>query len=144
MKENFTKGLDIVLGLEKRTITNDPNDPGGLTIWGLSKKYNPEIYNGMSTDMIKDIYYRKYWKASGCDEAPYPMDICLFDGAVNPQDDKSLPGAGNKEILNQMTHKDCWQDFLFLRQVRYMKNSKKIYVLGHIQRIIKLFDQIKP
>jgi hypothetical protein len=141
MKENFAKGLDIVLGLEKRTTTNDPNDPGGLTIWGLSKKYNPEIYNGMPTDMIKDIYYRKYWQASGCNEAPYPMDICLFDGAVNPQDDKSLPGGGNQEILNQKPAN--WQEYCILRMQRYMRCSKPQFVKGHIFRVLILCDQIK-
>jgi len=140
MRENFNKGLDIVLGLESRTTTNDPKDPGGLTVWGLSKKYNPEVYDGMPESEIEELYYRKYWKASGCDEAPFPLDICLFDGAVNPQDDKKLPGAGNKEILLQKPND--WKDFLFLRMVRYMKNSQRVYVLGHIQRIIKLYEQI--
>mgnify|MGYP006921282715 CR=1 FL=1 len=141
MKENFNKGLDIVLGLEGKVTTNDPNDPGGLTIWGLSKRFNPEIYIGMSEAEIRDIYYRKYWVPAGCDIADYPMDICLFDGVVNPQNDPELPFAGNKEIMAQNPRD--WKDFLFLRMVRYMKNSKKIYVLGHLQRIIKLYDKLK-
>lgn len=142
MKESFEKGIDIVLGLEGKKTTNDPKDPGGLTVWGLSKKYNPEVYPGMPDAEIEAIYYRKYWQPAGCDIAPYPMDICLFDGAVNPQDDKTLPFAGNKEIMAQ--NPKTWQDFLFLRMVRYMKNSKREYVLGHIQRIIKLYDKLKP
>jgi len=140
MKSSFDKALDIVLGLEGKVTTNDPRDPGGLTVWGLSKKYNPEVYDGMPESEIKDIYYRKYWQPAGCNEAEYPMDICLFDGAVNPQDDPDMPFAGNQEILAQKPAD--WKDFLFLRMVRYMKRSKKVYVLGHLQRIIKLYKQL--
>jgi len=96
----------------------------------------------MSESEIKNIFYKKYWLASGCNEAPYPMDICLFDGAVNPQDDKAHPYAGNKEILAQMTNRNDWKDFLFLRMDRYMRNSKREYVLGHLQRVIKLYTQL--
>ena len=141
MKESFDRAIDIVIGLEGRKTTNDPNDPGGLTVWGLSARYNPEVYRGMPEAAIKDVYYRKYWKTSGCDIAPYPFDICLFDGAVNPQDDKTKPSAGNREIMLQNPRN--WEAFLLLRMVRYMKNSKREYVLGHIQRIIRLFETIK-
>lgn len=140
MKDNFEKGFKVVTGLEGLEITNDLNDPGGLTICGLSKRYNPEIFVGMTFEAIKNIYYVKYWKATGCDDAEDKWDICLFDGAVNPQNDPSLPFSGNKEILvqNPLT----WQDFLFLRMIRYMHNSKREYVLGHLQRILKLYQQL--
>jgi hypothetical protein len=139
--DNFPIGLDIVLGLEQRVTTNDSNDPGGLTVWGLSQVYNPEVYDGMPEAEIKDIYYRKYWKAAGCNDAPFPMDIVLFDGCVNPQNDPDLPDRGNKELINLIP--ENWQDFLLMRMRRYMEHSQKVFVKGHLFRVVKLYDKIK-
>jgi|GEM_PF-2453115 len=135
MKENFDKAFNIVLDAEGRVTTNDPKDPGGLTVWGLSKVYNPEVHEGMTEQEIKDIYYKKYWLVSGCDTAEFPMDIILFDSAVNSQK------GGNKELLD-MKPAD-WREFLIYRMQRYQKYSKDIYVKGHIFRVLNLYKQIK-
>jgi hypothetical protein len=140
MRESFDKAFALTIGLEGKP-SNDPRDPGGFTIWGLSQRYNPEVNPATTLDQAKGIYLKKYWIPAGCDDASYPMDICLFDSQVNPQNDPRLPGGGNQEILNQ--HPDNWQEYMLLRMVRYMKNSKDVYVKGHIFRVLKLFEQLK-
>jgi lysozyme family protein len=134
MRENFDKAFQLVIGLEGKP-SNDPDDPGGFTIWGLSQVYNPEVNEHTTIEQAKEIYLKKYWIPAGCDGVTSPMDICLFDGAVNPM------RGGNKELLTK--NPENWQDFLLLRAVRYMKYSKDIYKKGHVFRVLKLFEQIR-
>jgi Putative secretion activating protein len=140
MRQSFGVAFQIVIGLEGKS-TNDPNDPGGLTVYGLSKRYNPTIHLDMTLQEAKDIYLYKYWMPAGCDDAPFPLDICLFDGQVNPQNDPDLLLAGNKELLH--LNPENWQEFLILRMLRYSKCSKEIYREGHLNRVLRLFTKIK-
>lgn len=140
MRESFNKAFEIIIGLEGK-MTNDPDDPGRFTIWGLSSRYNPKVHIGMTKEQAKYIYLEKYWIPAGCDIAPFPLDICVFDARVNPQDDPKLPGGPMIELINQ--HPENWQEYLFLRMVRYSKYSKEKYVRGHLNRILKLFIAIK-
>jgi hypothetical protein len=141
MRINFDKAFEITVGLEGK-YSNDPNDPGGETKYGISKHYHPneDIYN-LTLARAKEIYLNEYWAPAGCDAASYPMDMCLFDSQVNPQNDPRLPGGGNQEILLQ--NPENWQDYLLLRMIRYMKNSKDIYVKGHLFRVLKLSEILR-
>jgi len=140
MRESFDQAFELTVGLEGGP-SNDPRDPGGYTIWGLASKYNSEVTPTMTIDQAKKIYLERYWIPAGCDNAPYPMDICLFDSQVNPQNDPKWNGGGNQEIMNQKP--ENWQEYLILRMVRYMRNSKDCYVKGHIFRVLKLYQQIR-
>ena len=42
MSDFFLAALAIVKGIEK-PYSNDPNDPGGETKWGVARNYHPEI-----------------------------------------------------------------------------------------------------
>lgn len=134
MRENFDIAFEITVGLEGR-LSNDPNDPGGFTVWGLSSVFNPEVTKDTTLEQAKEIYFKKYWLAAGCDDQPFPMDICLFDSQVNPQK------GGNKELLQMKP--DNWQEYNILRMIRYMKNSKSEYVKGHIFRVLQLSEKIR-
>lgn len=143
MRESFDKAFELVVGLEGG-YSNDPRDPGGETKFGISKRYHPELdIANLALEQAKSIYLNGYWIPAKCDESLYPLDICLFDGAVNPQNDPGLAGSGNTEIMAQMTDKTDWKDFLLLRAIRYMKNSKRVYVLGHLCRIIRLYEALR-
>jgi hypothetical protein len=140
MRESFDKAFQLTIGLEGKP-SNDPNDPGGFTIWGLAKRYHPEIDRNTTIEYAKAIYLKEYWIPAGCDTAVFPLDICLFDSQVNPQNDPKLPGGGNQEILLQGPAN--WQEYNLLRMIRYMHNSKPVYVLGHIERVLRLSEQIR-
>jgi hypothetical protein len=140
MRTSFDKAFALTVGLEGAP-SNDPRDPGGFTIWGLSSRYNPGVNPSTTLDQAKAIYLEKYWIPAGCDDAAYPMDICLFDSQVNPQNDPKWNGGGNQEIIN--LNPENWQEYLILRMIRYMRNSKDIYVKGHIFRVLRLYQQIK-
>ena len=140
MRNSFDRAFELTIGLEGRP-TYDQRDPGGYTIWGLSSRYNPEINPASSLEDAKKIYLERYWIPAGCDDVPFPMDICLFDSQVNPQNDPKWNYGGNKEVINMGP--ENWQEYLILRMLRYMRNSKEIYVKGHIFRVLKLYKKIK-
>jgi hypothetical protein len=135
MRESFNQAFELTVGLEG-AYSNDPRDPGGETRYGIAKRYHPaEDIKGLTLDRAKEIYLAEYWIPAGCDQASYPMDICLFDSQVNPQ------RGGNKELLDH--HPENWQEYLIWRMARYMHYSKEIYVKGHIFRVLKLFEKLK-
>ena len=89
----FAKALDFTLNWEGRIVENVPDDPGGLTKWGITQRdYDlyRSMYGAISTsvadatpDEIRLIYFIRYWKAMDCDKLPYPVALAIFDCAVN-------------------------------------------------------------
>lgn len=106
---NFEKAFNRVIKAEGGYV-NDPNDKGGETYLGISrrshpnssiwehidkiKKDNPNSSNSKLTKLIKkndyvhavikDIYYTKYWDKLRCDEIKsQKLAEQLFDMAVN-------------------------------------------------------------
>ena len=86
----FAYAIAVVLRWEGY-ITNDPNDLGGYTIYGISAKYHPDHVHAMKLleskeDQKKyamDIYYKEYWLKAKCNELPPALAILVFDSAVN-------------------------------------------------------------
>jgi lysozyme family protein len=141
MRENFDRAFDLTMAFEGgEIVSNDPNDPGGLTKWGLSKKANPDLdIANLTREQAKEIYLNRYWEPAECDPMPYPLDILVFDCAVNC-------GVGTAK---QMV-KDAGFDPLRyqLRRIgRYVdlcqKNPKlKTYFFGWVRRVHSLFTKI--
>lgn len=87
----FCKLIEYIL-LSEGDYSNDPDDPGGPTKYGIALNYNKEILatmgikdvKGLTYPQAKQIYYVKYWLACG---ANYIHDESLaymhFDTAVN-------------------------------------------------------------
>lgn len=151
MRSSYDIGVKLTLGLEgKGEHTKDPDDPGGETYSGISRRYNPNWKGWVFIDkgdyasadkLVRDFYFNNYWVTAGCNDATFPMDICLFDSQVNPQNDPKWNFGGNKEILNMKP--ENWEDYNLLRMIRYKNNSKPKFVDGHIMRVIILSEQIK-
>tara|TARA_R110002153_G_C13207937_1_gene487583 strand:+ start:145 stop:663 length:519 start_codon:yes stop_codon:yes gene_type:complete len=91
MKDNFDKCLQLVLKHEGGYV-NHPNDPGGMTNYGVTKKVY-EKYLGkevtetdmkdMSLEHVGEIYKKKYWDKVRGDDLPCGLDWAVFDFAVN-------------------------------------------------------------
>ena len=77
--------ISLILQLEGgNTVTNDPNDPGGLTKYGISRRSYPnENIQALSEDRARQIYQRDYWDAVKGDNLRSGVDILVFDSAVN-------------------------------------------------------------
>lgn len=87
MKENFNKAIHFTLnwetGFGKTIYTNNPQDPGGETKWGISKKAFPELdIKNLTKDQAVQIYKSKYWNMIDADTLPNYLDIVSFDIAV--------------------------------------------------------------
>lgn len=63
---------------------NHPDDPGGETKYGISKRAYPtlDIKNLTERDAVH-LYIRDYWKVIKGDNLPAGLDICVMDTAVN-------------------------------------------------------------
>ena len=79
----FDKAFAIVIG-EEGGYVNDPNDPGGETKYGISKRAYPTVdIANLTIDTAKAIYQRDYWTKVRADELPGCVAAMVFDSAVN-------------------------------------------------------------
>jgi lysozyme family protein len=59
-------------------------DRGGLTKYGISSKYYPDLdIANLSLETAVSIYHKDYWLEVGCSHYPDPLAIVMFDTAVN-------------------------------------------------------------
>jgi len=83
METNFKKAVAAVLEHEGGYV-DDPQDPGGETKYGISKRsYPQEHIKKLTKKRAREIYYSDYWQACSCDDLPGGVDILVFDTAVN-------------------------------------------------------------
>jgi lysozyme family protein len=79
----FDAAFDLLIGHEGGYV-NDPNDPGGETKYGISRRAYPELDIANLTEArARAIYYKDYWLKAGADILPVPLGILVFDAAVN-------------------------------------------------------------
>jgi lysozyme family protein len=90
MISNFDTGFALVVNLEG-AYSNDIRDPGGETKFGISKKAYPDLdIRNLTIEQAKSIYRRDYWDDCKCDSLPSPLDIMVFDAAVNQGKDAAI------------------------------------------------------
>lgn len=83
MKNNFDTCM-AQIWVHEGGYVNDPQDPGGETNLGISKRaYPKENIKTMTRARASAIYKRDYWDAVRGDELPSGLDYVAFDGAVN-------------------------------------------------------------
>lgn len=81
--DSFDLAFQRTIGHEGGYV-DDPNDRGGETNWGISRRAYPTLnIKALTLADAKDIYRRDYWRLCACDEMP-PLTACaVFDLAVN-------------------------------------------------------------
>lgn len=66
------------------TLTDDADDTGGLTRWGISQANNPGVdVRNLTESEAQKIYFDKYFIGSNTDELPAFMQLVHFNCAVN-------------------------------------------------------------
>ena len=79
----FAKALEIVLKHEGGYV-NDPDDAGGETNKGISKRAYPNLdIKNITDEEVANIYKRDYWDKCSCDRLPSYLKLFVFDTAVN-------------------------------------------------------------
>lgn len=64
--------------------TMDPNDPGGETNFGISKKAYPDLdIKNLTVGQAQAIYKSDYWTPCRCANLPFAYAVAVFDMAVN-------------------------------------------------------------
>jgi lysozyme family protein len=115
---DFDKAVALVLKHEGGYTAGLPNDPGGETNFGISKRAysNLDIKALTSTDAAA-IYKRDYW-TSQMEVSEQGLANCMLDCAVNQG-----PGALKSILVWGMT----LQQFQLVRLLRYTKSNPAYY-----------------
>lgn len=80
---SFDRAVEWLIAVEGGYV-NDPNDPGGETKYGISRRSYPhlDIKNLTKADAEK-VYKTDFWDRVRADEMPYNLALPVFDMAVN-------------------------------------------------------------
>ena len=79
----FLEAFQLIVG-EEGGYVNDPRDPGGETMYGISKRAYPnEDIAAMTLGRAREIYLADYWHPVHGDDLPRPWALSVFDTAVN-------------------------------------------------------------
>ena len=79
----FDTVFDRTIGHEGGYV-NDPQDPGGETKWGISKRSYPNVdIKNLSRDAAKAIYFRDFWEPCAKYAHHDSVRFQLFDAAFN-------------------------------------------------------------
>lgn len=83
-RQRFDSLIGKVIGHEGGYV-NDPNDPGGETKYGISKRSYPNInIKTLTLRQACDIYYRDWWTKLQCSQIKHDaIAQKLMDTAVN-------------------------------------------------------------
>ncbi len=143
---DFRRALAFVLEFEGG-YSNDPDDPGGETKWGISKRAYPNVdILNLTPEQALEIYSRDYWDALDCDSYSYPNAISIFDTAVNCGVNRTRKWIEltNKSPENIPLHEGVLQ---FRRKHYYnladQNRWAKKYLNGWLRRLNKLRKEIE-
>lgn len=139
-------------------VTDDPDDRGGLTKYGISQRSYPNLdIRNLTEDQAKEVYKRDYWdKVAGDKIKNQQVAENLFDTAVNmgPRTASRLAqialdltpvdgiiGPNSTKALNATAPETFMAEFTIAKIARYAyicnKNkSQKKYLLGWINRAL--------
>ena len=136
MRENRDKSIALLFRLEGLE-SDDKNDLGGFTRYGISQKYHPDVnVPKLTKEQAKQIYLDEYWIKGGCDELEYPLDMCMFIQGVNI-------GRVTAKIYLNNSHGllDFFMECLNHYATR-PKAQRDIFLTGWCNRLIKLWEEI--
>lgn len=134
MKDTWPAAIEFVL-IHEGGLSIDPDDPGGTTKYGISQKAHPKLdILNLSRDQAENIYHAEYWNAINADSLPWPMDLIVFDTAVN---------CGKGRALAMQQESFDWKDYLLNRIAFYRRLNKDKYFKGWANRVLDLYALIK-
>jgi lysozyme family protein len=153
----FEKYIDLVLKHEGG-YTNDSDDLGGETKWGISKRAYPSLdIKHLSKDKAKEIYRRDYWEKNRCHLLPEGVDYIHFDTAINMGSGRAskllqeAAGVTVDGIVGPMTIAAAQninpERYLLLRlnyycQIVRGRNSQAKYIGGWSNRVMDILNYL--
>ncbi len=83
MRDKFERAMTFVRVAEGGYY-NHPNDPGGETMYGITKRDYPKLdIKNLSREKADDIFFHDYCELSVAEKLPEPAYISYFDSVVN-------------------------------------------------------------
>lgn len=110
---NIDEAFDILQTFEGGDkVVENPNDPGGITKFGISKRAYPSVdIRNLTIEQAKGIMYTDYWVPAGCNNIIPELQYVVLDTAFNMG-----VGTANK-ISAEMNGYPSIERYLFLREV---------------------------
>jgi len=140
VRDSFPTAVAFVISHEGG-YSRDPQDPGGETKFGISRRAYPNIdIAALTEEGAKEIYLRDYWLPIGADDLPTPADIVAFDTAVN------LGISFARELLHETNNDVVTMLFYRLRKYsRIVATHPELlkYLRGWLNRVLDLYDYIR-
>lgn len=88
----FSRALPIILENEGG-FSSHPDDPGGNTMRGITAEtfdawladhgQPSRPVREITEDEVAAVYHERYWTPAHCTEWSWPLDLAVFDAAVN-------------------------------------------------------------
>jgi lysozyme family protein len=147
----FDQAFQWILSVEGG-YSNDTDDPGGETRWGISKRAYPHLDIAFLTkEDAKRLYLRDYWNVCHCDELQQQVALALFDSAVNQGPNKAIRllqralgvdadgvvGPDTIAAANRTLPGDALIQYLSHRALEYSRGQEK-YRRGWFVRLFRL------
>lgn len=143
---------EIINGVIEREggYVNHPDDPGGETKFGISKRAYPELdIRNLSVSKAREIYYRDYWKRYRLDRisdhrtAGWVMDWVVNSGSqairsIQRELKLTVDGIVGQETLDALNALDDPKKILKWRLTFFAKLTKHPFIVGWINRLIEL------
>jgi len=149
MTDLFLKIVKIVLKNEGGYV-NDPDDPGGKTRFGISKRAFPDLdIENLTIDQAKEIYYDKYWLPLSLEAVNDPeIALQIFDMGVNAGISKAarlaqevsgvyVDGHIGPATILAINNTECFVDKYKNKRIHFytsLKGSSK-FLKGWIKRV---------
>jgi lysozyme family protein len=135
--------------------TNDPNDHGGETKYGIAKNANPDIdVTHLDWEGAKAVYYSHYWLNGKCDKMNGRVAALNFDGGIQHGpgtaakfiqraigvDDDGAIGPGTLSVLNSkepipVCNSVCDQRAKYYNNIVANNSSQQKYLAGWLRRV---------
>lgn len=151
-QSNFYIIIDQLLK-EEGGYVNHPQDPGGETKYGISKRSYPNLdIKNLTIDQAKSIYKSDYWDKIKGDFIPASIAFIIFDSAVNQgikRASKFLQTAlnvaadgviGSKtiEAANKSNQKEIVLKIAELRKNHYISLNQPVFINGWLARLERI------
>ena len=137
MNAEVRKAIGKTLLLEGGYV-NDPDDPGGETKFGISKRSHPDVnIQALTQDQAAEILFREYWLPLNIDAYPIEFAWKAFDIAVN----QGVSAA--KAMLEASATVEDLIELQVKRYVRIVRNTPTStkFLAGWINRA---FERLTP
>jgi lysozyme family protein len=155
MQNNFQECLDLVLKSEGGWV-NNPQDPGGETNLGVTKRVWEE-YVGHPVDSLKKLtkedvaplYEQKYWRPCYGEVLPWGINYLVFSMGINAGPGRSIKlfqsslgcvpdgviGPKTRELISASNSSTLIAKFSEVRREYYRSLNKPMFIKGWLNRV---------